>query len=104
MSLYLTLTSGVPAVTLSHNQSSQHQLSLCPTLTLIRMVRKKYVAVQLGVIYDSQVTNMKQVGLQLRDPLPCCTPIGRLGIVSNSQLAEIHKNTATNSWKLLLFY
>jgi hypothetical protein len=37
------------------------------------MAIKKYVAVRLGVIYDSQVTNSKQGGLPLRTTLPPAT-------------------------------
>jgi hypothetical protein len=29
----------------------------------------------------------------VRAPFPCCTPIGRLGVIYDSQLAGIHKNT-----------
>jgi hypothetical protein len=41
-----------------------------PTLTLIQMAIKKCVAVRLGVIFDSQMTNRKQEGLLVRAPLP----------------------------------
>jgi hypothetical protein len=56
-------------------------------LTLIRMAIKKGVAVWLGVIYDPQTTNRKQGGLPVRAPLPHRTPIGRLGVIYDSQPA-----------------
>jgi hypothetical protein len=34
------------------------------------MAIKKYVAVRLGVLYDSHATNQKQGGLPVRAPLP----------------------------------
>jgi hypothetical protein len=55
---------------------------------------------QLGVIYDSQMTNRKQGGLLLRALLPHCTPIGCLVVIYYSQPAERHKNTLKNRWKL----
>ncbi len=52
------------------------------------MARKKCVAVRLGVIYDFLVTNKKQEGLPVRAALPPCrTPIGRLGVMYDSELA-----------------
>jgi hypothetical protein len=49
------------------------------------MAVKKLIAVQLGVICDSQVTNRKQGGLPVRAlPLPCRTLIGRLGVIYDS--------------------
>jgi hypothetical protein len=39
-------------------------------LTLIRVAIKKYIAVWLGVMYDSQATNRKQGGLPVRAPSP----------------------------------
>jgi hypothetical protein len=65
------------------------------TCYLTRMAIK-CVAVRLEVIYDSQATNRKQIGLPFKAPLPCCTPIGRLGVTYDSQPAEIHKNTTTD--------
>jgi hypothetical protein len=50
----------------------------------------------LGVISDSQATNRKQEGLPVRAPLPLHTPIGRLGVIYDSQPAGIHKNTIRN--------
>jgi hypothetical protein len=56
------------------------------------MAIKKCVAVQLGVIYDSSATNRKQGELPVRAPLPPChTPIGRPGVIQDSQPAEIRK-------------
>jgi hypothetical protein len=45
----------------------------------------------MGVTYDSQATHRKQGGLPVRAPLPRRIPIGRLGVIYNSQLPEIHK-------------
>jgi hypothetical protein len=68
------------------------------------MAIKKFVAVRLGVTYDSCVTNRKKRGLPVRAPLPpICTPVGRLVVIRYSQPAGINKNTTTNKWKLLLF-
>ncbi len=39
------------------------------------MAIKKYIAVGLRVICDSQSTIRRQGGHPARDPLPCCTPI-----------------------------
>jgi hypothetical protein len=61
---------------------------------------KKYIAMQLGVIYESQMTNRKQGGLLLRALLPHCTPIGCLVVIYDFKLAERHKNTIKNKWKL----
>jgi hypothetical protein len=36
--------------------------------------------------------------------LSCRTPIGRLGVIYDSQPAELYKSTITNRWKFLLFY
>jgi hypothetical protein len=44
----------------------------------------------LGVIYNSQATNRKQTGLLFRAPLLHRTPIGSLGVIYDSQLAEMH--------------
>ncbi len=68
----------------------------CKTLNEIQMGLKKCSAMRLEVIYDSQVTNRKQGRLLVRAPLSFSTPIGRLGVIYESQLAEIHKNTTTN--------
>jgi hypothetical protein len=57
---------------------------------------------RLGVIYDSQATNWRQRGLPVRAPTPRCTPIDCLGVLYDSQLAGIHKNTTKNRRKLLL--
>ncbi len=65
--------------------------------------KKKCVAIRLGVIYDSQATNRKQGGLPVRAPSPCCTPIGRLGVIYDSHRAGIHKNTPKVRRKLLFF-
>jgi hypothetical protein len=64
------------------------------------------IAMRLGVINDSQVTNRKQGGLFVtlwEPPIPRCTPIGRFGVIYDSQPAEIYKSNITNRWKLLLF-
>jgi hypothetical protein len=50
---------------------------------------------RMGVTYDSKATNRKQGGLPVRAPLPHRIPIGRLGVIYNSQPSEIHKNTTT---------
>jgi hypothetical protein len=65
---------------------------------------KKCVAVQLGVIYDSQVTNRKQARLPVRAPSSPCTPFGRLGVIYDLQRDRVHKNTITKRWNLLLFW
>ncbi len=39
-------------------------------LALIRMAKKRGIAVRLGVIYDFQASNRKQGGLPVRAPLP----------------------------------
>jgi hypothetical protein len=39
----------------------------------------------------------------VENPHSPCNPIGRLGVIYDSQPAKIHKNTVTNRWKLLLF-
>ncbi len=60
----------------------------------------------VGVIYYSQATNTKQGGLPTRIPTPppLRTPIGRLGVIYDSQPTRIHKKTTTNRWILLLSY
>ncbi len=45
-------------------------------LTLIWMTIKRVRSCVTGLIYDSQATNRKQVGLSVRAPLPHHTPIG----------------------------
>jgi hypothetical protein len=65
---------------------------------------KNGIAVRLGVTYGSRATNRKQGGLPLRASLPHCTPIGRVGVIYDSQLVEIHKNTTTNRWKHLYYF
>jgi hypothetical protein len=60
------------------------------------MAIKECIAVRLGVIYDSPVTNKMQGGLPVRAPVPHRAPIGCLGIIYDSQLAEIHKNITTH--------
>ncbi len=67
------------------------------------VIKKKCAAVRLGGIYDSQATNRKKGGLLVRAPLPLRTPIGRLGVIFDSQPAGIQKNTNANRWKLSLF-
>jgi hypothetical protein len=53
---------------------------------------KKFVAVRLGVIYDSQASNKKWGGLPARTSTPLWrNPIGRLGVVYDSQPARIQK-------------
>jgi hypothetical protein len=47
---------------------------------------KKCIAMQLGLIYDSQVTNRKKGGLPVRAPLP-----RHLGVIHNSQPLKMHK-------------
>ncbi len=42
----------------------------CLLLTQIRMAIKKWVAVRMGVLYDSQMTNRKQGVLPARTPTP----------------------------------
>jgi hypothetical protein len=37
-------------------------------------------------------------------PLPWRTPDGHLGVIYDSQPAEIDKNATTNRWKLFLFF
>jgi hypothetical protein len=55
-------------------------------------------------MYDSQATNKKLGGLTVRAPIyPSCTPIGRLGVICDSQPTGINKNPTINWWKLLLF-
>jgi hypothetical protein len=64
----------------------------------------------LGVIYDYQATNRKQGGLPVRAPLPHRTPIGHLGVIYDSEPAEIHKlpQTGGSSYffisKFFIFY
>jgi hypothetical protein len=67
------------------------------------MAVKKYIAMWLGVTFDYQATDWKQGGLPVKAPLPCCTPIGCLGVIYNSQLAGMHKTTNINRWKHLHF-
>jgi hypothetical protein len=67
------------------------------------MAIKKCIAVQLGVIYDPQVTNRKQGGLPVRTSLSRHTPICHLGVIHYFQPAGIHRNTTTNRWKLSHF-
>ncbi len=74
------------------------------SLTLIWMAIKKCIAVPLGVLYGSQATNRKQGGLPVRAAFPRRTPIGHLGVMYDSQPAEIHKNTTINRWQALVFY
>jgi hypothetical protein len=68
-------------------------------LTLIRMAIKKYIVVELGVIYDSQATNRKQGGLPVRAPRPL--PHSYWSPGSHIRLPA-HKKIPTNRWKLLL--
>ncbi len=70
-------------------------------LTLIWMALKKVHSRVAGVIYDSQVTNRDDYLWE--PPFPCCTPIGLLGVIYDSQPAGMHTNTTTNRWKLLRF-
>jgi hypothetical protein len=65
------------------------------------MAKEKCIAVQLGVIYDSQVTR-KQWGLLVSAAFPCVL-LSTAWQSYDSQLAEINKNTTTNRQKLLLF-
>jgi hypothetical protein len=46
---------------------------------LIRMAIKKCVAVRLGVVFDSRVTNRKQGGLPMRAPPPATFLLVALG-------------------------
>jgi hypothetical protein len=71
---------------------------------------KKSTAVWLGVICDSQVTNRKQKDSMWGPQFywspgshPRHTPIGCLGVIYDSQPADIQKNTITNIWKLWHF-
>jgi hypothetical protein len=67
------------------------------------MAVKKCLAVRLGVINDSKATNRKLGGLPAKTPSSLCSPIDRLGVIYDSDLARIYKNTTTNRWILLLF-
>ncbi len=52
-------------------EKNTYEISRIGLLILIWMgIKKKCVAVKLGVIYDSQATNRKQGGLPLRVPPP----------------------------------
>jgi hypothetical protein len=55
------------------------------TLTLIQMAMKKWVAMRLGVTYDSQAINRKQGGIPVRALLPRRSSIGHLGVIYDSQ-------------------
>ncbi len=55
------------------------------------MAIKKCIAMRLGVIYDSQMTNRKQRGLRVRDLKSLLHSYWRLGVY-DSQSAAMHKN------------
>jgi hypothetical protein len=47
----------------------------------ILMAKKKWIAVRLGVIYDSQATKSKEGGIPVVAPLPGRTPLGHKGVI-----------------------
>ncbi len=64
-------------------------------LTLIQNSYKKYVAMRLKVIYDSQATNRKQGGLPVTAPPPAALLLVAWESYITPQLARIHKKTNT---------
>jgi hypothetical protein len=68
------------------------------------MAIKKFVAVYLGVIYDSQPTNRKLGGLPARTPTPSVALqlVPWESFMTTSRLEYI-KNATRNRWMLVLF-
>ncbi len=70
--------------------------------TLILMAKKS----ALPCCWESSMTPSRPLGAgrtPCESPPPFAASFGRLGLIYDSQLAGIHKNTTTNRWKLLYF-